>query len=161
MTGQALPQMLIQHDGVNRIPPTKAALEQHVRGAVFQGGHIWGKAINPHPALPSPTAWGWRKMDDGLYQPLRSTLPEAAKSCQELVSCGCKKVCQKRCRCNQATLPYTGLCSCDDDLWAPRAPPSRWWRPRRPPVLAMPKAGPEHAFSISVIGLYYHKYFQI
>ena len=100
---------------VNRIPPTKAALEQHVRRAVFQGGHIWGQATNPQPALPSPTAWGWRKMDDGLYQPLWSTLPEATKSCQELVSYGCKKGCKKRCKCNQANLPCTGLFSCYGD----------------------------------------------
>ena len=102
-------------NSVQRIPPTKAALEQHVKRAVYQGGHVWGQAMDPRPALPTPTDWGWRKMEDGSYQPHWTSLPEAAKSCEELVSCGCKKGCKKRCRCKKANLPCTGLCSCDGE----------------------------------------------
>ena len=30
--------------GIESIPPTQAALEQHVKRAVFQAGHVWGRA---------------------------------------------------------------------------------------------------------------------
>ena len=32
---------------VQLIPSTRAALEQHVRRAVYQGGHVWGQALVP------------------------------------------------------------------------------------------------------------------
>ena len=41
---------------VQRIPPTRAALEQHVERDVFQGGHIWGQTLIPQPVLPSPSS---------------------------------------------------------------------------------------------------------
>ncbi len=37
-------------------------------------------------ALPSPCNWGWIKTK-GLYEPHWTTLPEASKTCYELVSC--------------------------------------------------------------------------
>ena len=36
------------------IPPTKAALEQHIRRAVLQGAHTWGQTLLCQPELPSP-----------------------------------------------------------------------------------------------------------
>ena len=87
---------------IKQIPPTKAAFEQHMMRAVFQGGHIWG-----------PTSWGWTKTEDGLYEPIWTTLPEAAQACYELVSCKCKKGCVKCCRCKKAGLECTDLCICE------------------------------------------------
>ena len=63
---------------VKRIPPTKAALEQHVMRAVYQGGHKWGQALLAFPVLPLPTSWGWKKTEGGLYEPNWTTLPEVA-----------------------------------------------------------------------------------
>ena len=77
---------------IKQIPPTKAPLEQHVMRAVFQGGHIWGQALLASPVLPLPTSWGWTKTEDGLYEPVWTTLPEAAQACYELISCKCKKL---------------------------------------------------------------------
>ena len=94
------------------IPPTQAALEQHIRRAVYQGGYIWGQSTVPMPTLPSPTEWGWMQVDCEL-QPKWSTLPEASKSCYELVHCKCKKGCTSRCKCIKAALPCTPLCACD------------------------------------------------
>ena len=98
-----------------RIPPTRAALEQHIKWAAFQGGHIWGQALIPLPDLPSPCSWGWLRTDDGLYEPLWTTLEEASKSCDELLCCGCKKGCQTRCKCIKARLQCTALCKCEGE----------------------------------------------
>ena len=54
---------------VKQIPPTRAALEQHVKRAIYQGGHVWGQALLAFPVLPSPTSWGWTKTEDGMYEP--------------------------------------------------------------------------------------------
>jgi len=48
---------------VKQIPPTRAALEEHAKRAVYQGGHIWGKKLLPDPVLPSPIDWGWVKTE--------------------------------------------------------------------------------------------------
>ena len=36
------------------IPPTRAALLQHIKRTVYQGGHCWGNACKVKIALPSP-----------------------------------------------------------------------------------------------------------
>lgn len=36
-------------------PPTQAALREHVKRVVYQGGHILGKAFVALPQLPDPT----------------------------------------------------------------------------------------------------------
>ena len=88
---RARKKMFAKTLSVQRIPPTRAALEQHIKRAAFQGGHIWGQALIPLPDLPSPHSWGWLRTDDGLYEPLWTTLEEASKSYYELICCGCKK----------------------------------------------------------------------
>jgi len=46
-------------NSVQQIPRTRAALDEDVKRAVYQGGHIWGKTMLPDSMLPSPTNWGW------------------------------------------------------------------------------------------------------
>jgi len=36
----------------------------------------------------------------------------AAEACQELLKCGCKKSCTKRCKCVKDNHPCTQLCFC-------------------------------------------------
>ncbi|KAG7173838.1 hypothetical protein Hamer_G018107 [Homarus americanus] len=36
------------------LPPTRAALEQHIKRAAYQAGHIWGQAAIAFVSLPSP-----------------------------------------------------------------------------------------------------------
>ena len=75
-------------------PPTLHALEQHVQRAVYQAEHIWGQLLIGEPEVSSPDSWGWKRVaDDATWTPCWTTLPEAAKSCQELLKCGCKKAC--------------------------------------------------------------------
>ena len=41
------------------IPYTRAALVQHIKRAVHQGGHCWDKALQAFPDIPTPENWGW------------------------------------------------------------------------------------------------------
>ena len=45
------------------IPPTKAALKQHARRAVFQAGFVWKLALEKSPSIPSQINFGW--FEDG------------------------------------------------------------------------------------------------
>ena len=38
---------------LENIPPSKAALREHIKRALFQAGHIWGQVLNANPVLPS------------------------------------------------------------------------------------------------------------
>ena len=73
------------------------ALDQHLKRTVYQAGHIWGQCLVPSPDLPSQNLWGWNKAtNNNTSRPCWSTLPEAARDCQELLKYGCKKACSKR-----------------------------------------------------------------
>ena len=39
---------------IENIPPTQAALAQHIKRAAYQEGHAWGQALEPMQELPSP-----------------------------------------------------------------------------------------------------------
>ncbi len=105
-------KLFAKKTNVKQIPPTRAALEQHVKRATYQGGHVWGQSLLATPALPLPTSWGWMKTEDGLYELNWTTLPEASEACYELVSCQCKKGCERRCKCKKAALKW---CACEGE----------------------------------------------
>ena len=96
------------------LPPTQAALYQHILRAAYQGGHVWGSLLELAPRLPSPADWGWIRLDTGLYSPLWTTIPQASITSLELVRCGCLQGCRSRqCKCVKAALQCTALCVCD------------------------------------------------
>ena len=96
---------------IENVPPTQAALEQHVNRAAYQAGHVWGQALEPMQELPSPSEWGWQQSPEG-WSPRWTMLDEASKACSELIKCGCKRACRGLCKCTKANLPCTALCSC-------------------------------------------------
>jgi len=49
---------------IENIPPTMGALEEHIKRAVYQAGHLWSQAMVKDPILPSPGEWGWEKAAD-------------------------------------------------------------------------------------------------
>ena len=53
------------------------------------------------PTLTEPEKWGWQKNEDGDWEPVWTTIPEASKVCKELIKCECKveKCCKKHCKC--------------------------------------------------------------
>ena len=112
---EARKKLFVRTSCVKRILPTRAALEQHVKQAAFQGGHVWGQALAPDPVLPSPSSWGWIKTNGGPYEPHWTTLQEASKTCYELICCGCKKGCQTNCRCKKTGLQCTAICKCEGE----------------------------------------------
>ena len=97
---------------IDVIPPTEPALLQHKRTAIYQGALVWGTALDTSPKLPSPSDYGWLQTNGHLLEPLWTTLPEAAASCQELVHCKCKVGCRRACKCFKSGLPCTALCVC-------------------------------------------------
>ena len=108
-------KLFTNNTNVKQIPPTRAALKQHVKRANYQEGHVWDQSLLATPALPLLTSWAWMKTEDGLYKPNWTTLPMASKACYELVSCKCKKGCMRRCKCKKAALEYTALCECEGE----------------------------------------------
>jgi hypothetical protein len=96
------------------IPPTVAALNQHIKRAAYQAGHCWGQMLNPMQQLPCLSQWGWILNDDA-WEPLWKTLPEVTKICRVLIRCGCKKGCRGACSCSKANLPCTALCLCSGE----------------------------------------------
>lgn len=98
---------------IENIPPTQAALEQHVKRAHFQAGHVWGRSLVPLQELPSAADWGWHQTADEGWKPTWTSLPEASKACSELIRCGCKRACRGLCKCTKANLPCTSLCFCN------------------------------------------------
>ena len=97
---------------MDAIPPTKAALCEHIKRVAYQAGHCWGQTLRSEPSLPSPDEWGWQKSDTQTWQPLWTKLPEASKAIQELIKCKCMKGCKTNCKCKKANLRCTGLCGC-------------------------------------------------
>lgn len=96
---------------LENIPPTRAALVNHIKRAVFQGGYIWEQTLLKEPVLPCPSQWGWQR-EGSSWVPHWTTLQQAKDSCYELIRCGCKTVCRGRCKCFKANLACTGLCGC-------------------------------------------------
>ena len=95
---------------LEKTPPTQAALLQHTKRAVYQGGYVWAQTISTQPVLPSPSEWGWQR-DDKAWIPVW-TPPQMKDTCYELIHCTCKTPCTGRCKCVKASLPCTGLCNC-------------------------------------------------
>jgi len=91
---------------ISALPPTKAALQQHIRRAVLQGGHHWGNTTKASRQLPSPSNCLEK------WAPLWTELPET--SCPELLPCRCRNKCAT-CKCAKAMLPCTAYCTCKGD----------------------------------------------
>ena len=113
--------MFTQNRKMDNIPPSYAALEQHVRRAAYQAGHIWGQSLVADPVVPPPEQWGWKRVDDSssssnsenqALSPCWTILPEAASACLELIKCRCKVGYTGRCSCVKANLQCTDLCLC-------------------------------------------------
>ena len=54
---EARKQLFAQNRNMDNIPPTLYALEQHVKRAAYQAGHIWGQSLIGEPEVPSPDSW--------------------------------------------------------------------------------------------------------
>ena len=94
------------------IPPTKAALFQHVKRAILQSSFYWHRALSAQQEIPDFSGWGWQKDNTSTWQPIWTTLDDASVACTTMLHCGCKKACTGRCKCNRAGVRCTALCKC-------------------------------------------------
>ena len=80
---------LFIHKGhqMSGLPPTNAALLQHMKRAVLQGGNYWGCTTVPYRQLPLLLS-GWICPEQ--WKPLWSSLPEVSATCPELLKCSCR-----------------------------------------------------------------------
>ena len=93
------------------IPPTHAALLEHIKRATFQAGCIWGQALVCNMENENPNDWGWMKQND-VWAVVWTKLAPVAQSCSQLTKCGCRTECRGRCKCFRFGLACTALCSC-------------------------------------------------
>ena len=85
----------------------------HIKRNCYQA-NCWNHALVLDPDRQEPSDWGWA-MEPSGWQSIWTILPEASKSCHELIHCRCKKGCTGRCKCAKAGLKCTALCFCSGD----------------------------------------------
>ena len=56
---EARKPLFAQNRNMENIPPILYALEQHVKRAVYQAGHIWGQSLIGEPEVPSTDDSSW------------------------------------------------------------------------------------------------------
>lgn len=98
---------------LENIPPTQAALFEHLKRALLQASLYWKQATSVHQTIPNFTAWGWQKENTGIWLPHWTTLEDASKACSILLHCGCERACTGNCKCSRAGVRCTGLCKCE------------------------------------------------
>ena len=97
------------------IPPTRGALVEHTKRAMYMAGCIWGQSVSCSMEIENPGEFGWIKKGDS-WQIFWTKLAPIAESCQQLTKCGCKTECSGRCKCCKLSLPCTALCSCKCEI---------------------------------------------
>ena len=45
------------------VPPTQAAVVQHIKRAAYQAGCIWSQSMLRQMEVENPTEWGWKQQD--------------------------------------------------------------------------------------------------
>ena len=54
---------------IDNIPPTQAALDQHIKRSSYQSGHVWGQSLEVQPELSDVNYWGWETSQTAGYIP--------------------------------------------------------------------------------------------
>ena len=68
--------------GFECLPPTRAALTQHIKITTYQAGYIWAQSLVPMQEInEQPSSWGWVEGDPG-WTPYWTHLPRAVKAMQ-------------------------------------------------------------------------------
>ena len=107
-----------QHLQSHQLPPTKDALEHHLKRANFQT-YIWRNAFQTNILHQNPDRQGWKVVEDQL-EIVWTNLPPAPQAIMELVSCSCSKTCEtRRCSCVRSALPCTDACKCNNCVNCP------------------------------------------
>ena len=95
---------------IENIPPTSAALKEHIKRAIFQVRR-WYNCLDAFREEQDPLNWGWIKEKD-KFLPVWSSLPELANVTKVLIRCGHTNCKLGRCKCKRNGLRCTDLCGC-------------------------------------------------
>lgn len=87
---------------LSSLPPTKDATRQHSYRVYLQVQRWMGNKL-------PPCEWGWTKRGQTLI-PVATELPPAPDELLHLISCGCKKGCERNCECRKAGLTCSAMC---------------------------------------------------
>ena len=106
--------LFTQNRKMDNFPTTFHALDQHLKRVKLAkfGDSVLFQTFNFHHNICGVRTR--QLMTIRTSSPCWSTHPEAARDCQELLKCGCKKACSKRCGCVKANLLCTNLCYCSE-----------------------------------------------
>ena len=69
------------------LPPTQAALCQHIRRAITQSCFFWNQATSVHQDIPDLHDWGWH-LENRRWLPFWTHLHDSSKACSILLHCG-------------------------------------------------------------------------
>ena len=109
-------QSMFTHNlkSLDNIPPTQAALYQHVKRTLLVAAYMWHVAFRKMLNMPHPGLYGW-EWNDRVQQwvPFWTVLEDASKACSMLLHCGCQKSCTGNCKCSKAGKRCTPLCKCE------------------------------------------------
>ena len=88
---------------LDSIPPTQAALFEHVKRSLLQASFIWKQSITCHQEIPVFDKWGWEQdKHNKQWLPFWTTEADASKASSFLLHCGCTKSCRGNCKCSRA-----------------------------------------------------------
>ena len=117
---EARQKLFCQKDKVSMeaLPPTRAALFEHCKRAMYQAG-IWTTADEPIQQAPSPGKMGWTFDEERqVWVPFWSELDEISKACSHLVKCQCLKACGSACSCGKRGWKCSKRCGCKCRKWS-------------------------------------------
>ena len=100
-------------DDLRKLPPSRAALEQHVKRSCYQAGYLWQESESDL-ILPNPTEWGWRfdEASNG-FVPRWSSSKSSVDLEKFITTCSCKTAKCKRCKCAAGNMACIRMCGCD------------------------------------------------
>ena len=97
-------------NAIENIPPTSAALKEHVKRSVLQA-RKWYNCLDALRVEQDPVNWGWMK-DGNKFTPVWSSLPELSSVTKVLIRCGHTDCERGSCKCRKNGLRCTELCGC-------------------------------------------------
>lgn len=84
------------------LPPTNAAVHQHINRVYYQVQTWLGNDLDPQQ-------WGW-VLQNKVLNPITTILPPAPEELLNTIFCNCKNGCGSRCGCRKAGLKCTSAC---------------------------------------------------
>ena len=97
---------------LRELPPSKAALELHIRRAAYSSGWLWGNYSLNQFQVPIVEEWGWVICDNRIF--IRWKFEDKADDKLDKLTHACKCSAAKHvnCKCRQLHLNCLNFCLC-------------------------------------------------